>query len=130
MLNLKAGNNALHVTLNERITLVRPVILLRLEHTQSSSDVKIIKVLDSSLPTDKANIIALELVANQASEDLDNGKVFLRIGDYLYQIYESPDSILDITGKTRLEQGLAKFDEPTNVDNIYDDTPDEKIYVE
>lgn len=128
MLNLKIGNNDLFVTLNERITIVAPVILLRLQYTQSTTVFKIVKVNDVSAASDKNNKLELELVSTQVAEDLDNGKIFLRGGDYNYEIYESVDSALDVTGKNRLEKGLAKFDIDTNVDKEYDDVPTEKIY--
>ena len=130
MLNLKLGNNNLSVTLNERITIAVPVILLRLQYTQSSNAFKIIKVIDVSAASDKNNKLELELVTTQVAEDLDNGKVFLGGGDYNYEIYESINSVLDVTGKNRLEKGLAKYDTDTNVEADYNDVPAEKIYKE
>lgn len=128
MLNLKLGNNDLSVTLNERITIDTPIILLLLQYTQSTTAIKIIKVSDVSASGDRVNKLQLELVATQGAEDLDNGKVFLGGGDYNYEIYESINSVLDVTGKNRLEKGLAKYDTDTNVEADYDDVPAEKIY--
>jgi hypothetical protein len=128
MINLKQGNNDLFVSLNERIKLDSPFIILMLQDTQSTPDIKLMLVADISDPSDRLNNIQLELVATEGAEDLANGKVFLYPGDYYYQIYESADDVLDITGKHRLERGLAKYDIDTNTDQNYNDTPDEKIY--
>ena len=130
MLNLKLGNNDLSVTLNERITIDTPVILLLLQYTQSTTTIKIINVTDVSASGDRVNKLQLELVATQGDEDLDNGKVFLGGGDYNYEIYESINSVLDVTGKNRLEKGIVKYDTDTNVEADYDDVPTEKIYKE
>lgn len=130
MLNLKLGNNELTVTLKDRITIAVPVILMRLQYTQGSTIVKIVKVDDVNSAAAKANKLQLELVAAQGAEDLANGKVFLEGGDYNYEIYESPDAVLTVAGKNRLEKGLAKYDTDTNVEADYDDVPTEKFYKE
>jgi len=129
MLNLILGNNTKAVSLNERITLVNPFFLLVLIDSQKTTDVKIMLVVDVAPAVNRLNEIEIELVANQGAEDLANGKVFLVTGDYNYEIYESANAALDITGKNRIQRGLAKFAVDTNeVQKEYNDIPDEKIY--
>lgn len=128
MINVQQGINLFALSLNERITLENPNLLMELEYTQSSPDKKIMLVLDTSAQGDRLNLITIEVVANEADEDLSAAKVYLMPGDYYYKVYESTDTALDITGKNRIERGILKYDVDTNTDEVYTDNPDEKIY--
>lgn len=128
MINLELGVKEYTVTLNERIDIDNPVILLLLTYTQGETFEKLLKVVDNSASGDRANDIQFEIVNTEAAEDLANGKVHLLPGDYNYKFYQSPDAVLDITGKKFLEKGLARYDVPQNIEKEYDDTPEEKFY--
>lgn len=127
MINLSIGENTVFVTLRERAELTNSDILISLTFRDTTTITKTLKTSDCSLSTDRANAIAIEVVTNEAAEDLPNGKIFLTSGNYEYKIYESDDGTTDVTGKKLLEIGVANFNEDLS-SSEYDRQIDEKVY--
>jgi len=109
MINVIQGNNSVFVTLRERAELTNADILVELTFSDTKVDPKILLTSDISASTKRVSELPIEVVANEAAEDLPNAKVYLLSGDYQYRIFESTGGSLDITGKKLLEIGVLNF---------------------
>ncbi len=129
MINAILGINQAHVTLRSRVELSAPIFLLELEEAGSIDNIKLLKVDDTSDATDRTNKLTIEIVATLGAEDLDNGKVYIKPGDFNYRIFESVDATLDITGKKLLEVGLLSYKGDDIAETQYNPTITDKTFI-
>lgn len=108
MINATTGTNEVTVTLKDRIDINPVFLILWLQWTSQTDEIKALQVIDQASDSCKANEIVFEVVTS--GEDLPNGKVILKGGNYNYKIYQSATSGTDITGKKLLESGLLRYD--------------------
>jgi len=127
MVNVTIGINEANVTLTERSELSSPFYLLKLTYTNNTDNVKIGNVLDLT-PGARVNQMQIELVTESSLEDLANGKFFLTGGDYIYEFYESEVQTLEITGLTKLEEGLLRYDTQLDSEEYTGDTSTDFVY--
>ena len=128
MINVSLGTNKVYVTLRERVELPTPIFLIGLKAQGNSKDEIILKSDDTNPATKRVNELNIEVVATSGAEDLANGKVFLRGGNYNYRIFESDNPALDITDKKLLEQGILRFDTESNTEVDYTKTDTDFTY--
>lgn len=125
MLHVKIGVNKVSVTLSERVTLFSPYYLLRLTNVNDNS-IKIISTLDQAVGS-RVNLMKFTLIDNLASEDLENGILYLSKGTYKYEFFEALTDSLIITDNNLLETGLLLFDVDSD-STIYTTNNTEIVY--
>lgn len=128
MINVVLGTNKVYVTLRERVELLTPIFLVGLKAKGDSNAEIILKSIDTNPATKRVNELNIEVVDDIVDQDLANGKVLLKGGNYNYRIFETDNPALDITGKKLLEQGILRYDTEANTDINYNKTDTDFTY--
>lgn len=106
MLHVNTGINNLYATLSEREGVASLTYVMKIIPTEAKSNPKTINLTDLTNVGDRVNTFQMTVVSDVNQEDFPNGKVFLSGGDYIYEIYNQLDSLI--------EKGMLKFDTSIN----------------
>jgi len=120
MIRVKSGENILYATLSERESVASPVYSLKLTSKENKSNPKTVTPTDLSVAGERVNKLRIEVVTDSNLEDLPNGLVFLNGGDYLYEIRNNEDKLL--------EKGVLMYDTTLQSEDYTDNNVTEKVY--
>lgn len=127
---LEIGLNTWSVSLNERILLDAPEILLRVTSSGDRETSKVMLLNDISDPNDRLNKVEITLTDVEGNEDLANGIIFLLPGEYYYEFFESSDTNLNVDGKNRIQRGLLRYETATDSKDYMTQTTTKQYFQE